>query len=191
MFTDKFKAKVALEAVKGINPRMTDWLNDEGHEANHKRVARLMQRMGLQAITPGPHTSKPSLGHKIIEQKLLQGFCVDIVIPQHLIFIGRVFRFNDNADGRVGIFPDVDNKIVATFGIDEVFLIVIGLLEEIRKQVFMELFRFALINSIKQTHHIDFEPFDINSTRLYLKKRLVQRLSRSEFCIFHGLNFLA
>lgn len=47
------------------SPRMTDWLRDEGHAVNHKRVARLMQRMGLQAITPGPHTSKPAPGHKI------------------------------------------------------------------------------------------------------------------------------
>lgn len=46
-------------------PRMTDWLRDEGYAVNHKRIARLMQRMGLQAITPGPHTSKPAPGHKI------------------------------------------------------------------------------------------------------------------------------
>ena len=46
-------------------PRMTDWLRDKGHEVNHKRVASLMRRMGLQAITPGPHTSKPAPGHKI------------------------------------------------------------------------------------------------------------------------------
>jgi len=46
-------------------PRMTDWLRDEGYEVNHKRVARLMRRIGLQAITPGPHTSKPAPGHKI------------------------------------------------------------------------------------------------------------------------------
>jgi len=46
-------------------PRMTDWLLDEGHQVNHKRVARLMRLMGIQAITPGPHTSKPTLGHKI------------------------------------------------------------------------------------------------------------------------------
>jgi len=46
-------------------PRMTGWLRDEGHEVNHKRVARLMRCMGLQAITPGPHTSKPAPAHKI------------------------------------------------------------------------------------------------------------------------------
>ena len=45
--------------------RMTDWLCDQKHYVNHKRVARLMQLMGLQAITPGPHTSKPTVGHKI------------------------------------------------------------------------------------------------------------------------------
>jgi len=42
------------------SPRMTDWLRDEGHLVNSKRVARLMRLMGIQAITPGPHTSKPS-----------------------------------------------------------------------------------------------------------------------------------
>jgi putative transposase len=46
-------------------PRMTDWLRDQGHEVNHKRAARLMRCMGLQAITPGPHTSKPAPAHKI------------------------------------------------------------------------------------------------------------------------------
>lgn len=47
------------------SPRMTDWLCDRGHRVNHKRVARLMRTMGLAAITPGPHTSKPAPGHKI------------------------------------------------------------------------------------------------------------------------------
>lgn len=47
------------------SPRLTDWLRDEGYEVNRKRASRLMQLMGLQAITPGPHTSKPAPGHKI------------------------------------------------------------------------------------------------------------------------------
>jgi putative transposase len=45
-------------------PRMTDWVISQGFQVNHKRVSRLMKLMGLQAITPGPHTSKPSKGHK-------------------------------------------------------------------------------------------------------------------------------
>jgi putative transposase len=46
-------------------PRMTDHLQEVGHLVNPKRIARLMKQMGLQAITPGPHTSKPAPGHKI------------------------------------------------------------------------------------------------------------------------------
>ena len=40
-------------------PRMTWWLNENGHGVNRKRVARLMRIMGLQGTLPGPHTSKP------------------------------------------------------------------------------------------------------------------------------------
>lgn len=47
------------------SPRMTDWLQEQGYAVNHKRIARLMRLMGLQAITPGPHRSKPAPGHKI------------------------------------------------------------------------------------------------------------------------------
>lgn len=47
------------------SPRMTDWVNKQGYCVNQKRIARLMKLMGIQAITPGPHTSKPAKGHKI------------------------------------------------------------------------------------------------------------------------------
>ena len=126
-YTDKFKAKVALDAVKGIktlaelaseyqvhptqisdwkkrlldgsaklfserkshfvrtmehpeygNPRMTDWLRKQGYAVNHKRVALLMRMMGLQAITPGPHTSTPAPGHKIYPY-LLRGVAIERV----------------------------------------------------------------------------------------------------------------
>jgi putative transposase len=46
-------------------PRMTWWLNKRGHCVNHKRVARLMGVMGLQATMPGPHTSRPHPEHTI------------------------------------------------------------------------------------------------------------------------------
>lgn len=44
-------------------PWMTDWLRTLGHAVNHKRVARLMRRMNLQAVVPGPHTSQPHPAH--------------------------------------------------------------------------------------------------------------------------------
>ena len=41
------------------SPRITEALRRQGRVVNEKRVARLMRVMGLQAIVPGPHTSKP------------------------------------------------------------------------------------------------------------------------------------
>jgi putative transposase len=41
------------------SPRVTDELRERGWDVNEKRVARLMRRMGLQAVVPGPHTSRP------------------------------------------------------------------------------------------------------------------------------------
>jgi putative transposase len=46
-------------------PRMTDGLRDLGLVVNHKRVARLMRVMGLQATLPGPHTSIPHPDHHV------------------------------------------------------------------------------------------------------------------------------
>ena len=40
------------------SPKMTAWLRSHGHTVNHKRVERLMRKMGLQAIYPKPKLSK-------------------------------------------------------------------------------------------------------------------------------------
>jgi len=46
-------------------PRMTAHLRRQGHEVNHKRVQRLMNKMGLQAIYPKPRTSVAVKGHTV------------------------------------------------------------------------------------------------------------------------------
>ena len=46
-------------------PRMTVWLNRQGFNVNHKRVARLMKTMGLEAVHPKKKTSIPNKEHKI------------------------------------------------------------------------------------------------------------------------------
>ncbi len=45
--------------------RMTEWLRSEGNEVNPKRVRRLLRKMGLWALYPGPSTSKAAPGHRI------------------------------------------------------------------------------------------------------------------------------
>lgn len=45
--------------------RIVDALVEQGHKADRKHVRRLMRLMGIQAIHPGPKTSKPHLRHKV------------------------------------------------------------------------------------------------------------------------------
>lgn len=45
--------------------RMTAWLRSQGHQVNRKRVARLMELMGIEAVYPKPKLSQPGEGHKI------------------------------------------------------------------------------------------------------------------------------
>ncbi len=46
-------------------PRMTAYLRRQGCAVNSKRVRRLMQQMGLQAIYPKPKTSVAGQGHQV------------------------------------------------------------------------------------------------------------------------------
>jgi putative transposase len=45
--------------------RMVVELRTRGHAVNRKRIQRLMRGMGLAAIAPGPHTSRPHPQHKV------------------------------------------------------------------------------------------------------------------------------
>lgn len=77
-------------------PRMTLWLNEAGCRVNHKRVARLMRLMGLQATLPGPHTSRSHPEHRIYPYLLRdiaveapnEVWCADITyVPMHRGFM--------------------------------------------------------------------------------------------------------
>jgi putative transposase len=56
--------------------RMTAWLQQQGHRANHKRVQRLLRLMGLEAIYPKPKLSQPAAGHQIYPY-LLRGVRIE------------------------------------------------------------------------------------------------------------------
>ena len=57
-------------------PRMRVHLRRPGYPVNHKRVRRLMQEMGLQAIYAKPKTSKPCQEHRIYPY-LLRGIRIN------------------------------------------------------------------------------------------------------------------
>lgn len=45
--------------------KMRDYLRRNGHQVNRKRVQRLMRKMGIRSVAPGPSTSKPCPEHKV------------------------------------------------------------------------------------------------------------------------------
>jgi len=56
--------------------KMRDWLCQQGHRVNRKRVQRLMRRMGLESVAPKPNTSKAAKGHKVYPY-LLRGLDIE------------------------------------------------------------------------------------------------------------------
>jgi putative transposase len=58
--------------------KMAAWLRAQGHQVNRKRVRRLMQVMGLEAIYRRPNTSKPAPEHKVYPY-LLKGLEINRV----------------------------------------------------------------------------------------------------------------
>lgn len=61
--------------------KMTVRLDKRGYHVNRKRVARLMAKMGLQAVYPRPRTSIPDKQHKIYPYLLRD---LDINRPNHV-----------------------------------------------------------------------------------------------------------
>lgn len=56
-------------------PRMAVYLRGLGEEVKHKRVQRLMQKMGLQAVYPKPRTTVSAPGHQVYPY-LLRGLAI-------------------------------------------------------------------------------------------------------------------
>ena len=61
--------------------KMVVFLKTAGHTVNRKRVQRLMRKMGLAGMAPGPSTSRPHPEHKVYPY-LLRG--VSVVRPNQV-----------------------------------------------------------------------------------------------------------
>ena len=59
-------------------PRMVQYLRENGHQVNPKRIRRLYRKMDMHAIGPRPNTSKPHKGDgHIIYLYLLRGLKIE------------------------------------------------------------------------------------------------------------------
>ena len=61
--------------------QLTNYLRSIGHMVNHKRVERLMQQMGIQAVFPKRNISAPNPNHRIFPYLLRD---IDIIRPNQV-----------------------------------------------------------------------------------------------------------
>ena len=71
-WTDEIHIKRPFLGIR----RITDELHDSGCRVNRKKVARLMRKMGIQAIYPNPNTSKKPSQNKVYSY-LLRNLSID------------------------------------------------------------------------------------------------------------------
>ena len=57
--------------------RIRDWLENQGHRVNRKRVQRLMWIMGLGALYPKRNLSLANQAHKVYPYYLLRNLAID------------------------------------------------------------------------------------------------------------------
>ena len=74
---------------KGVG-QMTSFLRRQGCGVNTKRIRRLYKQLGLRAICPGPHTSKPSKG---AEHQVFPYLLRDLKIERPGQVIGTDFTY--------------------------------------------------------------------------------------------------
>ncbi len=75
--------------------QMVDFLKDEGHTVNRKRIQRLMRKMGIESLAPKPRTTIPIEGHRVYPYLLRN---LEIVRPSS----GLVLRHHLHSDA-VGV----------------------------------------------------------------------------------------
>jgi putative transposase len=120
--------------------RLCDELLEEGHVVNRKCVQRLMRKMGMNALCPGPNTSRAHHAHKVYPyllrgltiQRPNQVWCADITyIPMAKGFVYLVaimdwysrkvlsWRLSNTLD--TGFCVAALNEALCTYGTPDIF----------------------------------------------------------------------
>ena len=120
--------------------RMTKYLCGCGYAVNRKRVQRLMQKLGLAGMAPGPNTSKPHPQHKLYPYllrglaiirpnqvwstdityiRLLHGFVYLVAIIDWYSRKVLAWRLSNTMDA--GFCVDCLEEAIKNFGVPEIF----------------------------------------------------------------------
>ncbi|MEX0780104.1 MAG: hypothetical protein WD037_10225 [Balneolales bacterium] len=114
---------------------------------------------------------------QVIQQKLLEGFGIQLALVHHLAFVGRRLGFYNHPNRTSTLFAVMDHQIRAAFRVDGILRRVIGFSEEPRHQILMELLGFTFIDLVQQARKVTLKLLNLRPPRLGLQKSLVQRLA--------------
>ena len=114
--------------------KMTEWLATVGPSVNRKRVSRLMELLGIEAVYPKPKLSQPGAGHRIYPY-LLRGTTVGRVNQVWSTDITYIRM----AQGFVYLVADQKQRRMPTLSLDKVSsaasLLVNGLVQPVRTEL--------------------------------------------------------
>ena len=114
--------------------KMTEWLATVGRMVNRKRVSRLMELLGIEAVYPKPKLSQPGAGHRIYPY-LLRGTPVERVNQVWSTDITYIRM----AQGFVYLVADQKQRRMPTLSLDKVSsaasLLVNGLVQPVRTEL--------------------------------------------------------
>ena len=114
---------------------------------------------------------------KIVQHQLLKGFCVQLFRCYHFCPIGGFFGFNNYAYRTFCLVAVVDNKIVTAFGVYKMVRVVVGFLQKIGNQVFMEFLALGIVGTVQQCYKISLKTLNLNAVWFYFQEGFIYCLS--------------
>ena len=111
---------------------------------------------------------------QVIQHQFLKSFGIDIVRSKHFGFVARFFGFNNYPYGTACGCTIVNHQVIPPLGINKMISGIIRILQKIRNQILMELFRLKFIDGIKDTNQIFFKGFNFGAVGFYLQKGFIQ-----------------
>jgi len=123
---------------------------------------------------------------EVVEDEFVEGLGIQFLWRHHLRLIGWFLRFYDDPDTRRCNRPIVYDQVISPFGIDEMILFIIRILQKVRHEIFVKLFGFVVVGGVEELYQIALERFYVNAVWFDLEEGFVEGEAGGEGGKGHG-----